>query len=68
MISEPIDGHEHCPLCHGLVNQNKWREHLMGDQPCKNNPRNKIGKSCKLDLRNYFDIKYLSIFIGKIDY
>lgn len=40
----------------------------MGDQPCKNNPRNKIGKSCKLDLRNYFDIKYLSISIGKIDY
>ncbi|KAI4498659.1 hypothetical protein M0802_006365 [Mischocyttarus mexicanus] len=44
--SKPIDGHEHCPLCHELVNQNKWREHLMGDQPCKNNTRNKIGKSC----------------------
>jgi hypothetical protein len=44
---EPIEGYERCPLCSALVNQNKWREHLMGEHPCVNNPRSKIGKSCK---------------------
>ncbi|XP_043267514.1 centrosomal protein of 104 kDa isoform X2 [Venturia canescens] len=44
--TKPIEGYERCPLCRALVNQNKWREHLMGDHPCANNPRNKISKTC----------------------
>ncbi|EFN60722.1 Uncharacterized protein KIAA0562 [Camponotus floridanus] len=44
--TKPIEGYERCPLCLALVNQNKWREHLMGEHPCINNPRSKIGKSC----------------------
>ncbi|XP_029665508.1 centrosomal protein of 104 kDa isoform X4 [Formica exsecta] len=44
--TKPIEGYERCPLCSALVNQNKWREHLMGEHPCINNPRSKIGKSC----------------------
>jgi len=47
LILEPIEGYERCPLCSTLVNQNKWREHLMGEHPCINNPRSKGGKSCK---------------------
>lgn len=46
-LLEPTEGYERCPLCFALVNQNKWREHLMGDQPCINNPRSKVGKACK---------------------
>lgn len=54
LFAEPIEGYDRCPLCSTLVNQNKWREHLMGDHPCVNNPRNKLGKSCKyLILFNY---------------
>ena len=49
-ITEPIEGYDRCPLCSVLVNQNKWREHLMGDHPCTNNPRNKSGKSCKFNI------------------
>ncbi|KAL6434985.1 hypothetical protein ACFW04_005258 [Cataglyphis niger] len=45
--TKPIEGYERCPLCLALVNQNKWREHLMGEHPCINNPRSKTGKSCK---------------------
>ncbi|KYQ60786.1 hypothetical protein ALC60_00154 [Trachymyrmex zeteki] len=44
--TKPIEGYERCPLCSALVNQNKWREHLMGEHPCVNNPRSKLGKSC----------------------
>ncbi|KAG7213695.1 hypothetical protein KM043_002936 [Ampulex compressa] len=44
--TKPIEGYERCPLCSALVNQNKWREHLMGEHPCTNNPRNKLGKTC----------------------
>ncbi|XP_063975580.1 centrosomal protein of 104 kDa isoform X1 [Diachasmimorpha longicaudata] len=44
--TKPIEGYDRCPLCHSLVNQNKWREHLMGENPCTNNPRNKPTKSC----------------------
>ncbi|XP_015118491.1 centrosomal protein of 104 kDa isoform X2 [Diachasma alloeum] len=44
--TKPIEGYDRCPLCHTLVNQNKWREHLMGENPCTNNPRNKPTKSC----------------------
>ncbi|XP_034949351.1 centrosomal protein of 104 kDa isoform X2 [Chelonus insularis] len=43
---KPIEGYSRCPLCHILVNQNKWRDHLMGESPCTNNPRNKFSKSC----------------------
>ncbi|KAF7990486.1 hypothetical protein HCN44_000291 [Aphidius gifuensis] len=42
---KPIDGYECCPLCHKNFNQNKWREHLMGDEPCTNNSRIKLTKS-----------------------
>ncbi|EZA61106.1 hypothetical protein X777_08318 [Ooceraea biroi] len=45
--TKPIEGYERCPLCSALVNQNKWREHLMGEHPCINNPRSKGGKNCK---------------------
>ncbi|XP_011305093.1 centrosomal protein of 104 kDa isoform X2 [Fopius arisanus] len=44
--TKPIEGYDRCPLCYILVNQNKWREHLMGENPCTNNPRNKTTKSC----------------------
>ncbi|XP_011351567.1 centrosomal protein of 104 kDa isoform X3 [Ooceraea biroi] len=44
--TKPIEGYERCPLCSALVNQNKWREHLMGEHPCINNPRSKGGKNC----------------------
>ncbi|XP_015591563.1 centrosomal protein of 104 kDa isoform X2 [Cephus cinctus] len=44
--TKPIEGYERCPLCHTHVNQNKWREHLMGEHPCTNNPRNKTSKPC----------------------
>jgi len=44
-VLEPIEGYDRCPLCSALVNQNKWREHLMGEHPCVNNPRSKTGKS-----------------------
>lgn len=56
LFTEPIEGYDRCPLCSTLVNQNKWREHLMGDHPCVNNPRNKLGKSCK------YLVNYLSIY------
>lgn len=42
---KPVEGLTNCPLCHNLINQNKWREHLMGDDPCTNNTRNKLTKS-----------------------
>lgn len=42
---KPTDGYECCPLCHKNFNQNKWREHLMGDEPCTNNSRTKLTKS-----------------------
>ncbi|XP_012271377.1 centrosomal protein of 104 kDa [Orussus abietinus] len=44
--TKPIEGYERCPLCLTQVNHNKWREHLMGEQPCSNNPRCQIGKGC----------------------
>ncbi|XP_015519363.2 centrosomal protein of 104 kDa [Neodiprion lecontei] len=44
--TKPIEGCERCPLCQLHINRNKWRDHLMGDQPCTNNPRNKTNKSC----------------------
>ncbi|KAK0170867.1 hypothetical protein PV328_008662 [Microctonus aethiopoides] len=43
--TKPMDGYERCPLCRTLVNQNKWREHLMGENPCTNNPRNRMTKT-----------------------
>ncbi|XP_033225058.1 centrosomal protein of 104 kDa isoform X2 [Belonocnema kinseyi] len=44
--TKPVEGYGRCPLCCGLVNQNKWRDHLMGDHPCTSNPRTKVNKSC----------------------
>ncbi|XP_066594183.1 centrosomal protein of 104 kDa [Prorops nasuta] len=53
--TKPIEGFDRCPLCHLLVNQNNWRDHLMGDQPCTNNPRIKISKTCSKSPSNAKD-------------
>ncbi|XP_044599316.1 centrosomal protein of 104 kDa isoform X1 [Cotesia glomerata] len=44
--TRPVEGYERCPLCRILVNKNKWKDHLMGENPCPNNPRNKSNKTC----------------------